>query len=81
MKCYKCGTENKAEIKACRKCGAPLVTKPVWKPTWKWHLKILGIIYLSLIAIFFLLNWLLKPYMRKLPQDVTPWLKTESVKK
>jgi hypothetical protein len=78
MKCYRCGIENKPDAKICRKCAAELVVKPVWMPTWKWHLKVLGIIYILLIVTFFLLNWLLKPYMRKLPHNITPWLKPES---
>ncbi len=74
MKCPKCNTENKPDAKVCKKCGNPLVVEPLWKPSLVWHLKVLGIIYVCLIAIFFLLNWLLKPYMRKLPKEITPWL-------
>jgi DNA-directed RNA polymerase subunit RPC12/RpoP len=77
MKCPKCGTENKDDAKVCRKCGAELIVKPVWKPDWKWHLKALAIIYVSLILIFFLVNMWLGPYLRKMPKDVTPWLATE----
>jgi len=80
MKCQKCGTDNKPEFKNCRKCGTPLEVKPVWKPGWKWHLKTLGIIYAVLIAVFFFLNWLLKPYMRKLPENITPWLQSGETK-
>lgn len=74
MKCQHCGAENKEEAKVCKKCGKSLVVAPVWKPTLKWHLKVLGIIYICLILLFFLLNYLLRPYMRKLPPDITPWL-------
>ncbi|MDI6641659.1 MAG: zinc-ribbon domain-containing protein [Elusimicrobiota bacterium] len=74
MKCPKCNTENKPETKFCKKCGTSLVIKPVWRPTWKWHLQVLVIIFAVLIGLFFLLNALFKPYMRKLPKDVTPWL-------
>lgn len=74
MKCYKCGLDNKPDARTCRKCGTQLVVKPLWLPDWKWHLKVLGIIYVTLIVLFFLLNALLKPYMRKFPRDITPWL-------
>lgn len=74
MKCQYCGTENKQDAKICKKCGKPLVVVPVWKPSLTWHLKVLGIIYVCLILLFFLLNYLLKPYMRKLPPEITPWL-------
>jgi len=76
MKCFKCGTENKDGAKVCKKCGSSLISQsiPVWQPTWKWHIKVLIIIYVSLIIVYFFLNWLLKPYMRKLPPEITPWL-------
>lgn len=76
IKCMKCGTSNKDEAVFCRKCGMKLKIEPLWRPTWKWHLTVLGIIYVVLIVIFFIVNWLLKPYMRKLPQEITPWLKS-----
>lgn len=74
MKCPNCNTENKSEATTCKKCGQLLVVQPLWKPTWSWHLKVLTIIYVVLIGMFFLLNVLLKPYMRTLPKDITPWL-------
>jgi len=74
MKCQKCGVENKPGAKFCKKCGSALIITPIWKPTWKWHLKTLIIIYVILIVVFFTLNFILKPYMRKLPSDITPWL-------
>ncbi|MFN3966988.1 MAG: zinc-ribbon domain-containing protein [Endomicrobiia bacterium] len=77
MKCPKCNTENKDDAKFCKKCGAELIIKPVWRPTWKWHIKVLCAIFLFLIVVFFVLNALFKPYMRKLPEDVTPWLSQE----
>jgi len=76
VKCPKCNVENKEEAKVCKKCGTSLVLKTVWRPTWQWHGKVLGIIFLVLITFFFTLNALFKPYMRKLPQDITPWLKS-----
>lgn len=78
MKCPKCKTENKDTAKFCKKCKfkfeeiQPVVQ--IWQPSWKWHLKTLGIIYLVLIIIFFTLNFLLKPYMREIPKEITPWL-------
>lgn len=74
MKCPHCSTDNKDAVKACRKCGAALAGE-AWRPTWKWHLKTLSIIYAALIAVFFLMNFALKPYMRTIPSDLTPWLK------
>ena len=75
MKCPRCKTDNKDGVKNCRKCGMDLYTAPVWSPTWKWHARALVIIYVVLIAAFFALNYALKPYMRHIPKDVTPWLK------
>lgn len=75
MKCPKCQIENKEGAKACRKCGTDLAQKPLWKPSWKWHGRTLVIIYAALIVIFLALNVVLKPYMRQIPKDITPWLK------
>jgi len=47
----------------------------MWSPTKEWHIKTLAIIYTGLIIVYFLLNWLLKPYLRQIPPDATPWLK------
>ncbi len=69
MKCPKCGQENKETAKFCSKCGTSLKAIPFWMPTWKWHLRVLGIIYLILIIIFFLLNLLLKPYVRPIVEN------------
>ncbi|HBU68847.1 MAG TPA: hypothetical protein DEE98_00510 [Elusimicrobia bacterium] len=74
MKCYKCQSENKENTKNCKKCGADLTPMPLWKPTWKWHARTLGAIFGALIAAYFLLNHLLKPYMRQIPSEITPWL-------
>lgn len=75
MKCPKCQMENKDTSKTCRKCGAEMVQIPLWKPTWQWHAKTLVVIYVALIALFFTLNHALKPYLRQIPSDITPWLK------
>lgn len=45
-----------------------------WVPTYKWFAKTACIILASLIVIFFALNVILKPYMRQIPQEITPWL-------
>jgi hypothetical protein len=47
---------------------------PLWQPTWAWHAKTLGIIYAVLIVLFFAAKVWLKPYVRQLPPEVTPWL-------
>ncbi|MBI3013422.1 MAG: hypothetical protein HYY63_07345 [Elusimicrobia bacterium] len=75
MKCPACKTDNKDTAKNCKKCGSILMIQPMWSPTWKWHAKTLGFIYLGLIFLFFLLNWFLGPYLRQIPPEVTPWLK------
>lgn len=79
MKCPKCTVDNKESAKLCKKCGAelrpPVREVPIWRPSWKWHAKTLGAIYVILLVLFFLLNHFLKPYMRQIPSDITPWLK------
>jgi hypothetical protein len=45
-----------------------------WSPTYKWFAKTAGIILAVLIVIFFALNIILKPYMRQIPAEITPWL-------
>jgi len=80
MKCPKCGTENKDNARFCKRCktrfdAAPVKAEVIWRPDWKWHLKTLSIIYAILIVLFFAANYLLKPYMRQIPEDSTPWLK------
>ena len=74
MKCPSCQVENKEGTKICRKCAADLFRPPLWKPTWRWHLRTLALIYGVLLLMFFLLNHVLKPYMRQIPKDITPWL-------
>ncbi len=53
---------------------------PAWFPDAKWHLKTLGIIYVCVTVFYytvtFLLKQLPKPYdIRKIPIEVTPWLR------
>lgn len=78
MKCPQCQTENKDQVKTCRKCGLNLQLPPLWQPTWKWHARTLGIIYVVILVAFFVVKSLLKPYVRQLPDDVTPWLHPRS---
>ena len=80
MKCLVCQTDNKEGAKVCRKCGINMQLEPLWKPTWKWHAKTLGIIYVCLIVLYFVISTFLtripEPYrMRTVPKDITPWLK------
>ena len=75
MKCAKCQTENKDSVKNCKKCGSELNALPLWRPNAKWHLAVLGSIYGLLLVLFFVLNIVLKPYLRQIPADITPWLK------
>ncbi len=58
----------------CRKCGANLQLSPLWQPTMQWHARTLGIIYAILIVLFFVMKGLLKPYVRHLPPEITPWM-------
>ncbi|MCK5106375.1 MAG: hypothetical protein KAQ76_02330 [Elusimicrobiales bacterium] len=79
MKCPNCGYENRAALKLCKKCSRDLTIAPVWFPNWKWHLKTLSWIYLTLIAVFFIASFLLRklppPYdIREIPPQMTPWL-------
>lgn len=75
MKCPTCKSENKDNVKSCKKCGTLLNVQSMWAPTWQWHAKALGIIYAALIVLYFGLNWFLAPYLRDIPPEVTPWLK------
>ena len=47
---------------------------PLWLPTWRWHLWTLGIIYAVLVVFFIVAKGVLKPYVRHLPPEITPWL-------
>ncbi len=79
MICVVCQTDNKDTNRTCRKCGADLQTAPLWKPTWKWHLRVLGGIYLVLTAAYFAISTFLSrlppPYRtREVPKEITPWI-------
>lgn len=80
MKCIVCQMENKEGAKNCKKCGVDMNLPPLWQPSLKWHLKVLGIIYGILIVAYFAISQFLsripEPYrMREVPKEVTPWLK------
>jgi hypothetical protein len=80
MKCMTCAQENKDTAKTCKKCGRDLTVPPAWFPDARWHLKTLGIIYASLIVVYFGVSFMLrrlpKPYhIRQIPIEMTPWLR------
>lgn len=84
MKCPNCAQENKASTRFCKKCGRDLTLPPVWFPDWRWHLRALSWIFLSLIAIFFAVSHLLHrlppPYhQRDIPKEMTPWLNPHKI--
>jgi len=79
MQCLACQTENKEGANVCKRCGVDLNVAPLWKPTWKWHMKTLGVIYVLLIIAYFAISEFLsrvpEPYrMREIPKELTPWL-------
>ena len=53
--------------------------EPLWQPTYQWLAKTGGIILGALIVIFITFNLILKPYMREMPAEVTPWLHNQPV--
>jgi hypothetical protein len=60
----------------------PAPTAPLWRPTWKWHLKVLTAIYIGLTAAYFAIDHFLarlpEPYrLRDVPPEMTPWLKNK----
>jgi hypothetical protein len=83
MKCPNCGQDNRAALKFCKKCAADLTMPPTWFPDWKWHLKTLSWIYLTLVVAFFAISFALHkppPYdQRELPLEMTPWLNPHKV--
>jgi len=70
------------ELKVAKEQSEHENNKYTWKPDVKWLIKTFVIVYAMIIILFFLLNFLLKPYMRQRPMEITPWLdknKTETV--
>lgn len=60
MRCPKCGYDNKENAKFCVKCKADIRPVLIEEPTWKWHLKVLAIIYAVLGIAYILLRIFLK---------------------
>jgi len=60
MRCPKCGYNNRDDAKSCVKCKADLRPVLIEEPTWKWHLKVLAIIYAILGLAYVLLRIFLK---------------------
>ncbi len=80
MKCPFCEADNKEGAAHCRKCGTDITGSPPWRPTWRWHVKTLLIIYAVLVVLYFTIDGFLsrlpEPYRaRPVPKDMTPWLK------
>ncbi|OGR97265.1 MAG: hypothetical protein A2902_02995 [Elusimicrobia bacterium RIFCSPLOWO2_01_FULL_64_13] len=73
MKCPSCSADNKDTALHCKKCGGSLIV--MWSPSIQWHARTLGVIIAGLVVFYFLANWMLKPYLREIPPEVTPWLK------
>ncbi|MDR2616678.1 MAG: hypothetical protein LBC22_02550 [Endomicrobium sp.] len=51
----------------------------VWKPTYSWYGKVFGTVFILLGISFFVLNIVLKPYMRKINPELTPWLNNKKM--
>ena len=84
MKCLNCSQENRPAVKFCKKCGVDLTMPPAWFPDWRWHLKTLSWIYLTLMAAFFVISFALHklppPHdQRQIPLEMTPWLNPHKV--
>ncbi len=80
MRCLNCGQENKDTAKACRKCGSDITLAPAWFPDWKWHARVLAVIYACTIVFYYGVTFLLRklppPYqLRSIPIEMTPWLR------
>ncbi len=54
-------------------------SKYTWTPSLKWLFTSLGVIYVVIVLLFFLFNFLLKDYMRDIPKEITPWLNNQPV--
>ena len=52
--------------------------KYTWMPSIKWLAVTLATIYVIVIVLFFLFNFLLKDYMRDIPEELTPWLNNQT---
>jgi hypothetical protein len=73
--------QEKTPLSSVKRVSEPRLPAPEpWRPTWKWHLKLLAGIYLALIVVYVgvsaLLSRLPPPYgLRSIPKEITPWLK------
>jgi len=45
-----------------------------WKPDIKWLFKVLAAVYVSIIVLFLIASFVLKPAIRQIPSEITPWL-------
>ena len=54
-------------------------SKYTWMPSIKWLAISLAIIYVVIVVLFFLFNFLLKDYIRDIPEELTPWLNNQTV--
>ncbi len=52
MKCPRCGKDNKGGRESCKNCKLSFTED--FKPSLKWDIKVLGIIYILLIALYFI---------------------------
>ncbi len=48
--------------------------KYTWKPDIKWLFKVLAAVYVSIIILFLIASFVLKPAVRHIPSEITPWL-------
>jgi hypothetical protein len=53
----------------------------LWRPSYLWYFKTSVVVLGVLAVIFFTLNIVLKPYMRQINPELTPWIKSASLKK
>jgi hypothetical protein len=53
----------------------------LWRPSYLWYFKTFAIVLGVLIILFFILNITLKPYMRQINSELTPWLKNGNLNK
>ncbi len=58
MKCPQCGKENEENKAFCVMCGAEL-TSGSFSPDWKWHIKVLAVIYIVLASGYLVLKMFL----------------------
>jgi hypothetical protein len=52
-----------------------------WRPFYSWYIKTCAVVLGVLTVLFFTLNIVLKPYMRQINLELTPWIKSGSLNK